>query len=88
MAKTLDEVRAEYRQAFERESGPITTASGRPFMIGSDMSAPYGVYINAECVADYGDDQDAAEQHYRLLVDVHRAAMGHAPRYIGVGSRL
>lgn len=79
---TRTTIKRQYQQAFKKPSGPIKSSPPRCFVIGADMSAPFGVYINAECVAEYGDDQRSADQHYRLLVDVHREAMGLAPRYV------
>jgi hypothetical protein len=55
---------AELSQAYYYRAGST---------VAMDMVAPYCVYVNGRCVAEY-DDEDAADEHYfRLRTQMRQA---------------
>ena len=57
----------------------VAKRDGTPVKLGRSFSAPYWVCVDGIVVADYGDDETAAEAHYLPLLKAHRLRMGWTP---------
>lgn len=57
----------------------VTKRDGTPVKLGRSFSASYWVCVDGIVVADYGDDEAAAEAHYLPLLKPHRLRMGWTP---------
>ncbi|MNY29886.1 hypothetical protein D3C86_1639580 [compost metagenome] len=57
----------------------VTSRDGTSVNLGRSLRAPYWVCVDGVVVADYGDDEAAAEAHYLPLLKAHRLRMGWTP---------
>lgn len=54
----------------------VTDRDGSPTALCRALKAPYWICVDGIVIADYGDDEEAAEAHYSQLVKARREALG------------
>jgi hypothetical protein len=63
---------------------PVTDRDGTPTRLCRSLRAPFWVCVDGIVVADFGDDEAAAEALYAPLVHAHRVASGNLqPIFLG-----
>lgn len=55
---------------------PVVDRHGNPVALCRTFFAPFKVVVAGVVVADYGDDEEAAEAHYAPLLEARREQLG------------